>query len=147
MEASHRHRSHRSHRSHRATATATATAATVCCMFVLLTAETPGARAECPLETASARAAAEEGLTAAFQDAGFDVARGAMWFFKHSDLDEDCEDCFYANPSSTYGCPLLVRDCFGVALTFAFLPLCQKTAKNLTTRCALTVLFPRRRSP
>ena len=77
--------------------------------FVLVGALTTGANADCPLSSPAARAVAASGLTAAFQDADFEVAQGAMWFFKHSDIDEDCEDCYYANPSSTYGCPLLVR--------------------------------------
>ena len=32
-----------------------------------------------------------------------------MWIFGYKDIDPDCEDCYHANPSSTYGCPMLVR--------------------------------------
>lgn len=92
MDASRRHRG---------------TAPAVFC-FVLV-ALTTAARAACPLSSPTARAAAAQGLTAAFQDADFEVTQGAMWFFKYGDIDEDCRDCYYANPSSTYGCPLLVR--------------------------------------
>ena len=67
------------------------------------------ASAECALASAEARTRAAEGLTEAFEAAGFEVARGAMWIFGHRDIDPDCEDCYYANPTSTYGCPMLVR--------------------------------------
>jgi hypothetical protein len=70
----------------------------------------PGvARAECALASPEARTRAAEGLTEAFEAAGFEVARGAMWIFGHRDIEPDCEDCYYANPTSTYGCPMLVR--------------------------------------
>ena len=69
----------------------------------------PASRAaECAL-LREARTRAAEGLTEAFEAAGFEVARGAMWIFGHRDIDPDCEDCYYANPTSTYGCPMLVR--------------------------------------
>ena len=78
-------------------------------VLLVVGASTTTALADCPLESPDERAAATRGLTAAFEDANFEVSQGAMWFFKFSDIDEDCDDCYYANPSSTYGCPLLVR--------------------------------------
>jgi|AntAceMinimDraft_1070359.scaffolds.fasta_scaffold26609_1 hypothetical protein len=83
-----------------------AAAAFACVAVAALTA---AALEDCPLKTESGRASATTGLTAAFQQEGFDVTEGAMWFFKFSDLDESCEDCYFANPTSSYGCPLLVR--------------------------------------
>ena len=64
----------------------------------------------CPLaRSEGARNDAFESLRVAFEEANFDATRGAMWIFGYKDIDPDCEDCYHANPSSTYGCPMLVR--------------------------------------
>ena len=60
-------------------------------------------------ESFEARARTADVLEAAFEANGFDVQRGAMWVFSHADIDPDCRDCSHANPSSTYGCAMLVR--------------------------------------
>lgn len=65
--------------------------------------------AGCPLASFEARARTADVLEAAFEANGFDVQRGAMWVFSHTDIDPDCRDCSHANPSSTYGCAMLVR--------------------------------------
>ena len=65
--------------------------------------------AGCPLASFEARARTADVLEAAFEANGFDVQRGAMWVFSHADIDPDCRDCSHANPSSTYGCAMLVR--------------------------------------
>ena len=89
-------------------------------MVLALTTTTTVVVADCPLKSSDARAVATQGLTAAFEDKDFEVSQGAMWFFKHSDIDEDCEDCYYANPSSTYGCALLVRQTVVFPVSFSF---------------------------
>ena len=80
--------------------------------FALVTLCVPrvlASEAGCPLTSFEARARTADVLEAAFEANGFNVQRGAMWVFSHADIDPDCRDCSHANPSSTYGCAMLVR--------------------------------------
>lgn len=63
----------------------------------------------CPLASFDERARVGDALSAEFDAQGYDVQRGAMWVFTHADIEPDCQECSHANPSSTYGCAMLVR--------------------------------------
>ena len=63
----------------------------------------------CPLASFDARQSLADDLVKQFDQQGFDTQRGAMWVFTHADIEPDCQDCSHANPSSTYGCAMLVR--------------------------------------
>ena len=71
----------------------------------------PASRAaqRCPFAYRGSRGGAAEGLARGFRPAGFEVARGSMWFMKSDTSRTTARTCYYANPTSTYGCPMLVR--------------------------------------
>ena len=72
-------------------------------LFVVLSSKGTRVQAsQCPVASDEYRESLVADLKESLEGEGFDVRRGAMWIFRHDDIDEDCRDCSNANPTSSY---------------------------------------------